>query len=76
MGIYTQINWNWGGWEKLMRRGMGWIGLLAGLAVGTFSRTLTFLFGLVVLGVQVCFMLCYYMFGKGGRSQETDMFLF
>ncbi|KAI9791970.1 MAG: hypothetical protein M1816_003239 [Peltula sp. TS41687] len=28
------------------------IGLLAGLAVGTFSRTLTFLFGVLVLGVQ------------------------
>lgn len=36
---------------------MLYVGLLAGLAVGTFSRTLTFLFGLLVLGVQVCILI-------------------
>lgn len=29
------------------------VGLLGGLAVSTFSRTLAFLFGLMVFGVQV-----------------------
>ena len=33
------------------------VGLLGGLAVSTFSRTLAFLFGLIVFGVQVCLEL-------------------
>ena len=30
------------------------VGLLGGLAVSTFSKTLAFLFGLMVFSVQVC----------------------
>ena len=41
-------------WSRDSADALVMIGLLGGVAVSTFSKTLAMLFGLLVFGVQVC----------------------
>lgn len=42
--------------ERGRKRLTGYIGLVGGLAVGSFSKTLASLFGMIVVGLQVSFL--------------------
>lgn len=65
-----------GKWESSAGAGADYgvwiVGLLGGVAVSSFSKTLAMLFGLLVLGVQVSDGAFLHLGGEIGKADEGD----